>query len=617
MSLSSSNRLSKLKESLLTTDQRATDKRELEPDSIQQKQKAYKMSKADESQSKLRRFETSEYQTTQAMCSHWRPSLSAWCVISCTGLFSVFCLIIGVIATIDAGTIIASEVVEYDYYEGTTDEKKSVCKMENPTDKACKEDAQDRLMSGDCSLVWDGNENTIGAQEWGKECEFYIKIDKDMKAPVYLYYQVDHFFQNHRSYVKSRSFKLEHGTYGPQTADCDPLEYNNTPCIPKLAENTALCNAILVGECSDPANNDSDAKCTAAGGTWTHPDKRCESNNMCEWDATGEEPTSGFKKKLVPCGIAAYSTFNDRFQATVIRTESTEEIEDVTPVPCSDMYKEDYATMVKAEGLEAKLAGYKCYKLCCDDEEIRTYPYPKGWNEGVDGPSSSDEAMKKALMGMFATDNRDGEEGEEGTITKGKKGLWQKGNIAWESDVADKFIYTPWDSEAFSNEGALQRAQSLRAVERCKANCKGASTASSTDCPFEATTSTDALCDDQFKITMPRVDDPDYIVWMRYATTQDFNKLHRVLNFDLKKGDYVKIKAFNYFQLPAYGRKKLFFSTAGNIGGAGVALGVLWIVDGVICSIIAIIFCFAHKYQTKQIEGLIDGILHKAQQKVA
>lgn len=561
MSLSPSKRLSpelhaELSESLLPTDDKITDTRELKPDNIQLEQKAYQMTAAEESQSKLRRFETSERQTTQVGCHHWRPSLSAHCVISCTFIFCVLCLIIGIVTTIDAQGIIVSEVVEYDYYAGkdNSSSKGSVCMMENPTDKACVGEKNDRLMSvSDCALEWDGFDSNIDEHDWGKECEFYIKITEDIPKPVYLYYQVDHFFQNHRAYVKSRSFKMEKGDIETeQAADCDPLRDTN-----------AVGQQYVLGK-----------------------------------DAEGKDITKG----LVPCGIAAYSTFNDRFQASVIRTEATEAITDATEIPCENMYKESYQKMTKDEELaeEWKSDSYKCYKICCEDDEITTYPFPK--HTGPNPPAKDADGMKEVLTQMFATDNR--EAGAD---------LWSKKNIAWASDVNEKYIYSSWDAAKYTNEGILQVAQTTKGIEQCKKNCAPGGS----NCPFSDTANDkQSMCSEQLKVTLPRVDDQDYIVWMRYATTQDFSKLHRVLNFDLKKGDYVKIKAFNYFQLPKYGRKKLFFSTAGQIGGSGGALGVLWIVDGVICAIIAIIFLFAHKYQTKQIEKLIDGILHKAQKAV-
>jgi hypothetical protein len=35
------------------------------------------------------------------------------------------------------------------------------------------------------------------------QIDFHV-IEKDIKGPIYVYYQLDNFYQNHRRYVKSR-----------------------------------------------------------------------------------------------------------------------------------------------------------------------------------------------------------------------------------------------------------------------------------------------------------------------------------------------------------------------------------------------------------------------------
>lgn len=44
-----------------------------------------------------------------------------------------------------------------------------------------------------------------------KKCRVKVKIDEKMKEPVFLYYQLENFYQNHRSFVKSRSEKQLRG----------------------------------------------------------------------------------------------------------------------------------------------------------------------------------------------------------------------------------------------------------------------------------------------------------------------------------------------------------------------------------------------------------------------
>ncbi|BFU26297.1 CDC50 family protein [Entamoeba histolytica HM-1:IMSS-B] len=60
----------------------------------------------------------------------------------------------------------------------------------------------------------------------GATCEFQFNIPKPMKTPVYVYYQLTNFYQNHREYLRSRSNKQLKGdpisTYS-QLSDCTPL----------------------------------------------------------------------------------------------------------------------------------------------------------------------------------------------------------------------------------------------------------------------------------------------------------------------------------------------------------------------------------------------------------
>ena len=56
-------------------------------------------------------------------------------------------------------------------------------------------------------------------------CQVTFTVDRDMKAPVYVYYQLDGFYQNHRRYVKSRSDAQLMGDLltEPLLSACDPL----------------------------------------------------------------------------------------------------------------------------------------------------------------------------------------------------------------------------------------------------------------------------------------------------------------------------------------------------------------------------------------------------------
>lgn len=80
-------------------------------------------------------------------------------------------------------------------------------------------------------------------------CETTIKLDSRIEKPVYLYYQITDFYQNHRKYVKSREEKQLKGEIltidevddcGPVTenSDLDALfSLNETPLNPKEPAN--------------------------------------------------------------------------------------------------------------------------------------------------------------------------------------------------------------------------------------------------------------------------------------------------------------------------------------------------------------------------------------------
>lgn len=501
------------------------------------------------------------------------------------------------IAAIQNELVFMTEVVQYDMYteEGGTPAS-VICPMDDPTSDICKTDSQgaqaSRHISGNCALRWNGFVSTMDAvTDWGKECEFYIKVNADVEGPVYMYYQIDHVFQNHREYVKSRSFKMEHGDITTaQAEDCSPMRYTT-------GQN--VCNAIL-------QNNK--AHCEQLGAT------DCSNDDLC---ITG--------KTMVPCGNAAYSTFNDRFQATLLRQEEgepelrgSESTPALTPINFPEIYNAasgavqgNYDKML--EEISAEKQDLRAYKLCCDDERIRSFPFaltgPGSWlpQDGVVS-TSANPPTKELLAGSLDTPK---------TIFASP--WWSKNNIAWPTDVESKYKYASWDAASYTDQGPLQAAQSTHTVERCKARCApdAAPPAPGSPwpgCPFSTTDNYQERCE-QLTMTLPRMDDEDFIVWMRYATTQDFSKLHRVLDFNLKAGDVLLIKAFNYFQLPMHGRKKLFLSTAASVGGKGFALAALWIFDAGVCALIAAVFCVWHRKKSQTIEKEIDTILFRAQKK--
>ncbi len=84
-------------------------------------------------------------------------------------------------------------------------------------------------------VQYDGEGSTVptcqlGANDVSKTCSITVNVDKEMTAPVYVYYELENFYQNHRRYVKSRSDAQLAGTVysdSAQLVDCDPLRTRN------------------------------------------------------------------------------------------------------------------------------------------------------------------------------------------------------------------------------------------------------------------------------------------------------------------------------------------------------------------------------------------------------
>lgn len=72
----------------------------------------------------------------------------------------------------------------------------------------------------------------IQNSETNKTCIRNLIVPKKMNGPVYIYYQLDNFYQNHRRYVKSRSDKqLRSKTYEHVTDSCKPEDEANGSAI--------------------------------------------------------------------------------------------------------------------------------------------------------------------------------------------------------------------------------------------------------------------------------------------------------------------------------------------------------------------------------------------------
>ncbi|CAL1373809.1 unnamed protein product [Linum trigynum] len=63
----------------------------------------------------------------------------------------------------------------------------------------------------------------IQSKDSNKTCAAKLAVSKAMKGPIFIYYQLDNFYQNHRRYVKSRSDKqLKYKADADDTDSCSP-----------------------------------------------------------------------------------------------------------------------------------------------------------------------------------------------------------------------------------------------------------------------------------------------------------------------------------------------------------------------------------------------------------
>lgn len=59
-------------------------------------------------------------------------------------------------------------------------------------------------------------------------CQINITIDADLTSPIYFYYELNNYFQNHRVYLESRNDEQLQGTYktSDQLDSCIPITLN-------------------------------------------------------------------------------------------------------------------------------------------------------------------------------------------------------------------------------------------------------------------------------------------------------------------------------------------------------------------------------------------------------
>lgn len=100
-----------------------------------------------------------------------------------------------------------------------------------------------------------------------------------------------------------------------------------------------------------------------------------------------------------------------------------------------------------------------------------------------------------------------------------------------------------------------------------------------------------------------------FVVWMRTAALPRFRKLFAHVNFKsnsqnegFKKGDIITFRVIPNFEVQSFdGEKSLVLSTASPLGGKNEFLGIAYLVVGVICLILALVFVIKLKVSDRKL----------------
>jgi len=99
---------------------------------------------------------------------------------------------------------------------------------------------------------------------------------------------------------------------------------------------------------------------------------------------------------------------------------------------------------------------------------------------------------------------------------------------------------------------------------------------------------------------LPRVDDEDFIVWMRTAGLPTFKKLKFIIDTPLKKNDVVYVLVNSTYEVKSFGgTKAMVLSTANWLGGRNDFLGIAYLVVGAICLVLAAGFALKHHFSPR------------------
>jgi len=159
----------------------------------------------------------------------WYPILDPWWVICSFVILSAIFIPVGFKIQSLSDTVV-EEIREYDAFDLEPD--------------------------GECRI----GDNAKASQKTGQTCTVTVPINKAIRPPILIHYQLENFYQNHRKYMRSRDdFQLAgqvNNQYPLQAGNCQPLNVINgiriNPC--GLIANTLFNDVISLQEGSIAAD---------------------------------------------------------------------------------------------------------------------------------------------------------------------------------------------------------------------------------------------------------------------------------------------------------------------------------------------------------------------------
>jgi len=103
------------------------------------------------------------------------------------------------------------------------------------------------------------------------------------------------------------------------------------------------------------------------------------------------------------------------------------------------------------------------------------------------------------------------------------------------------------------------------------------------------------------EVEIPDLQDESLLIWLRYASSSNFKKIHSIIHYDLNEGDVLEFSITNKFNNSLFnGKKELILSEAGKFGGKQEILSILFLASGLITFLIVSVTLCVHAYIAKQ-----------------